>query len=82
LEITPKVGALSQVNQRVRGDNDQPTPCVLTKGEFMEWVNKIQLGPDLRPEERKQYEDLLCKCIHLLLSAMRTLGKSPWNNTN
>jgi hypothetical protein len=38
---------------------------VLTKGEIVEWVSKIQLGPDLRLKERKQYEDLLCKYIHL-----------------
>jgi len=28
-------------------------------------VSKIQLGPDLRPEEKRQYEDLLRKYIHL-----------------
>jgi len=28
-------------------------------------VNKIQLGPDLRPEEKRQYEDLLHKYIHM-----------------
>ncbi len=47
----------------------------------MEWVSKIQLGLDLRPEERRQYEDLLRKHIHLLLSTTRTLGKSPWSDT-
>ncbi len=31
----------------------------------MERVNKIELGLDLRPEERREYEDLLCKYIHL-----------------
>jgi hypothetical protein len=40
---------------------------VLTKGKVMEWVNKIQLGPDLHPKERRQYEDLLCKYIHLFV---------------
>jgi len=31
----------------------------------MKHVNKIQLRPDLDPEERRQYEDLLRKYIHL-----------------
>jgi len=31
LEIIPKVGAL--LDQRVQGDDNQSTPCVLTKGE-------------------------------------------------
>ncbi len=31
----------------------------------MEWVNKIQLGPNFRPHEKKQYEDLLHKYIYL-----------------
>jgi hypothetical protein len=30
-------------------------------------VNKIQLGLDLRPKERRQYEDLLHKYIHLFI---------------
>jgi hypothetical protein len=38
---------------------------VLIEGEIMEQVSKIQLRPDLRPEERRQYEDLLRKYIHL-----------------
>jgi hypothetical protein len=63
LETIPKVGALS--NQRVQGDDNQSTPCVFTKGEVEERLSKIQLGPDLQPEERKQYEDLLRKYIHL-----------------
>jgi hypothetical protein len=67
LEAIPKVGTLFQANQRIRGDDDQPTPCVLTKGKIVEWVNKIQLGPDLRPKERRQYEDLLRKYIHLFV---------------
>ncbi len=33
----------------------------------MEWVNKIQLGPDFCPQEKKQYEDLLHKYIHLFI---------------
>jgi hypothetical protein len=33
LEVIPKVGALFQADQRVQGDNDQSTPCVLTKRE-------------------------------------------------
>jgi hypothetical protein len=65
LETIPKVGALSEADQRGRRDDDQSTPCVLTKGEVMEWVNKIQLGPDLCPKEKRQYEDLLRKYIHL-----------------
>jgi len=63
LETIPKVGAL--LNQRVRGDDNQLTPCVLTEGEVMEWLSKIQLGPDLHPKERKQYEGLQHKYIHL-----------------
>jgi hypothetical protein len=65
LEVIPKVGVLFQVDQRVRRDNDQSTPRVLTKGETVERVTKIQLGPDLYPKERRQYEDLLHKYIHL-----------------
>jgi hypothetical protein len=38
---------------------------VLIEGEIMEWVGNIQLGPNLRLEEKKQYEDLLCKYIHM-----------------
>ncbi len=38
---------------------------MLIKGEIVERVNKIQLRLDLRLEEIKQYEDLLCKYIHL-----------------
>ncbi len=36
LEAIPKVGNLSQKNQKVRSDDDQPPPCVLTKGKIME----------------------------------------------
>ncbi len=47
LETIPKVGAL--LDQRVRGDDNQSTPCVLTEGEVVEWLSKIQLGPYLHP---------------------------------
>jgi hypothetical protein len=36
-------------------------------------VNKIQLGLDLHSEERKQYEDLLCKYIHLFAFSYKDL---------
>ncbi len=65
--MIPKVGALFQADQKVRGDEDQPPPCVLIKGEIVEWVSKIQLKLDLCPEERKQYEDLFRKYIHLFV---------------
>ncbi len=42
LETIPKVGALS--DQRVQGDDNKSTPCVLTKGEVEERLSKIQLG--------------------------------------
>jgi hypothetical protein len=58
---------LFQANQRVWGDNDQSTPRVLTKGKIMERVSKIQLRPNLCLKERRQYEDLLCKYIHLFV---------------
>jgi hypothetical protein len=45
LETTPKVGALS--DQKVQRDDNQLTPCVLTEGEVMERLSKIQLGPNL-----------------------------------
>ncbi len=47
----------------------------------MEWVSKIQLGLNLRPEEKKQYEDLLCKYIHLFTFSYKDFLKSPWKNT-
>ncbi len=40
---------------------------MLIEGEIVEWVNKIQLGPDLRLKEGKQYEYLLCKYFHLFV---------------
>jgi hypothetical protein len=46
---------------------------VLTKGEIVERVNKIQLGPDLCLEERRQYEDLLLKYIHLFAFSYKDL---------
>ncbi len=39
----------------------------------MERLSKIQLGPNLQPEERKQYEDLLCKYIHLFAFSYKDL---------
>ncbi len=71
LETIPKVGALS--DQRVQGDDNQSPPCVFTEGEVEERLNKIQLGPDLQPEERKQYEDLLRKYIHLFAFSYKDL---------
>jgi hypothetical protein len=65
LETIPKVGVLFQADQRVQGDDDQPPPCFLTEGEIVKWVSKIQLGPNLHLKERKQYEDLLHKYIHM-----------------
>jgi len=65
LEIIPKVGAL--LDQRVQGDDNQSIPCVLTEQEIMERLSKIQLGPDLQSEEKKQYEDLLRKYIHFFV---------------
>jgi hypothetical protein len=61
LETIPKVGALS--DQRVRRDDNQSTPCVLIERKVVEYLSKIQLGPDLHSEEKKQYEDLLHKYI-------------------
>jgi len=65
LETIPKVGTLSQMDQKIQRDDDQPTPCVLTEGEIVEHVSKIQLRLNLRLEKRKEYEDLLRKYIHL-----------------
>jgi len=71
LETIPKVGALS--DQRVQGDDNQSTPCMLIKGEVVERLNKIQLRLDLQLEERKQYEDLLRKYIHLFAFSYKDL---------
>jgi hypothetical protein len=65
LDTIPKVRAFSMADQRDRKDDDQSTSCVLAEGEVVKRVNKIQLGPDLRPKENKQYEHLLRKYIHL-----------------
>jgi len=51
LEIIPKVRVLS--DQKVRGDDNQSTPCMLTQGEVVERLSKIQLGLDLHPKEKK-----------------------------
>ncbi len=63
LDIIPKVGA--SLDQRGQGDDNQSTPSVFTEREVKERLSKIQLGPDLQPEEKKEYEDLLRKYIHL-----------------
>jgi len=73
LEAIPKVGTLFQTDQKVRGVDDQPTPCVLIKGKIMEHVNKIQLGLDFHLEKRRQYEDLLRKYIHLFVFSYKDL---------
>jgi len=39
----------------------------------MEQLRKIQLGPDLQPKKRKQYEDLLRKYIHLFAFSYKDL---------
>jgi hypothetical protein len=54
---------------------------VLTKGKIVEWVSKIELRPDIRPKERKQYEDLLRKYIHLFVFSYKDLRESLWSNT-
>jgi len=46
---------------------------VFTEGEVEEWLSKIQLGPDLQSKERNQYEDLLCKYIHLFVFSYKDL---------
>jgi hypothetical protein len=71
LETIPKVGALS--DQRVQGDDNQSPPCVFTEGEVEERLSKIQQGPNLQLEERKQYEDLLRKYIHLFAFSYKDL---------
>ncbi len=73
LEAIPKVGTLFQVDQKIWSDDHQPTPCVLTEGEIVDWVNKNQLQPNLCPKERKQYEDLLCKYIHMFAFSYKGL---------
>ncbi len=39
-------------------------------------MSKIQLRPDFRPEEIKQYEDLLCKYIHLFIFNYKDLREA------
>jgi len=56
---------MSQIDQGVWGDNDQSIPHMLIEGEMVEWVNKIQLRPNFRLKERREYEDLLHKYIHM-----------------
>ncbi|CAM6028069.1 unnamed protein product, partial [Sphagnum balticum] len=73
LETIPKVGPLLQADQKDRRNDDQSTPCVLVEGEVVERVSKIQLGPDLHLEERRQYEDLLRKYIHLFAFSYKDL---------
>ncbi len=46
---------------------------MFTKGEVEERLSKIQLGLDLQPEGRKQYEDLLRKYIHLFAFSYKDL---------
>jgi hypothetical protein len=46
---------------------------VLTEGKVVERLNKIQLGPDLQLEVKKQYEDLLRKYIHLFAFSYKDL---------
>jgi hypothetical protein len=49
---------------------------VLTEGEIMERMNKIQLRPNLHPEEIKQYEDLFHNLfIHLFVFSYNDLRK-------
>ncbi len=76
LEVIPKVRTLFQANQIIRGDDNQPTPHVLIKGEVMEQMSKIQLRPNLRHEERRQYEDSLRKYIHLFASNYKDLREN------
>jgi len=71
LETIPKVRALS--DRKVQGDDNQSTPCMLTERKVEERLSNIQLGPDLQLEERKQYEDLLHKYIHLFAFSYKDL---------
>jgi hypothetical protein len=50
-KIIPKVRVLS--DQKVRGDDNQSTPCMLTQGKVVERLSKIQLRLDLHPKEKK-----------------------------
>jgi hypothetical protein len=46
---------------------------VLTEGEIVECVSKIQLRTNLHPGERKKYDDLLRKYIHLFTFGYKDL---------
>jgi hypothetical protein len=46
---------------------------VLIERKIVEHVNKIQLGPDLCHEEKRQYEDLLRKYIHMFAFSYKDL---------
>jgi hypothetical protein len=46
---------------------------VFIERKVKERLSKIQLGPDLQLEERKQYEDLLRKYIHLFVFSYKDL---------
>jgi len=46
---------------------------MLTKGEVMERLNKVQLGLNFHPEEKKQYKDLLHKYIYLFVFSYKDL---------
>jgi len=48
---------------------------VLIEREIVEWVNKIQLEPNLHPKEKRQYEDLLHKYIHLFVFSYKNFFK-------
>jgi hypothetical protein len=48
---------------------------VLIEGEIVERVSKIQLKPNLHPKERRQYEDLLHKYIHLFAFNYKDIGE-------
>jgi hypothetical protein len=48
---------------------------VLIERGIVEWVGNIQLGPNLRPKEKRQYEDLLSKSIHLFTFNYKDLSE-------
>jgi hypothetical protein len=65
----------------IRKDKNQSTPHVLTKGDIVEMVCKIQLIPNLCPKERRQYEDLMHKYIHLFFFNYKDLREVTMENT-
>jgi hypothetical protein len=81
LETIPKVRTLSQMDQKIQRDDDQPTPCVLTEGKIVEHVSKIQFRLDLRLEKNIYMKIYFVNISICLFSTIRTLRKSPWNNT-